>query len=52
MFPFFISPGPPGVRGNEEANRLAVSALLYNRRDYIRALWDRARRESGDIENV
>jgi hypothetical protein len=50
-------PGHAGVRGKEEADRLAVSApvgsqLLYDKRDVISALWDKVWRESEDSENV
>jgi hypothetical protein len=51
------SPGHAGVRGNEEADRLAVSTpvgglLLQDKRDVFRTLWDKAWRESEDTENV
>jgi hypothetical protein len=52
-----LFPGHAGVRGNEEADRLAVLApvggqLLDDRKDVIKALWDKAWRESEGTENV
>jgi hypothetical protein len=43
--------------GNKETDRLAVSApvvsqLLHDKRDVVRALWDKAWRESEDTENI
>jgi hypothetical protein len=50
-------PGHAGVRGNEEADRLAVSVpvggqLLHDKGDVIRALCDKTWSESEDTENV
>jgi hypothetical protein len=54
---WMFCPGHADVCGNEEADRLAVSALvggqlLHVKRDVIRTLWDKAWRESEDTENV
>jgi hypothetical protein len=45
------------VRGNEEADRLAISApvggqLFHDRKDFIKTLWDKVWKESEDTENV
>jgi hypothetical protein len=50
-------PGQAGVGGNEEADRLAVSAPvggqpLYDRKYVFKALWDKAWRVSEDKVNV
>jgi hypothetical protein len=50
-------PGHAGVCGNEEVDRLAVlelvgGQLLHDKREAIRALWDKVWRESKDTENV
>jgi len=49
-------PGHAGVLGNEQANKLAVSAfvkrkLQYDKKHVIKALWDKVWSRSDQVEN-